>query len=73
MTSYYESIEKRRAVEQAEKEGKICDSGAVRLQLMEKVYSGEITLAEAQQKLKQIKKDGKKNGMQTRNDVFKNS
>jgi hypothetical protein len=64
------SLEKRNAVEEAENNGTIADSIDVRMKLMEQVKSGEKTLKEVQTELAKIKRDAKRNGKQTRNQVF---
>lgn len=64
------SMEKRKAVEEAEKNGTIADSNEVRMKLMEQVKSGEKTLKEVQTELAQIKRNAKRNGKQTKNQIF---
>jgi hypothetical protein len=60
----------RAAVNAAEADGKVADSIEVRKALVARVHSGEITLAEALSELKSIKRNAKKNGLVTRNQVF---
>lgn len=67
---FYERSAARAAVNKAEADGKIADSLDVRKALMARVESGEITLEQAQTELKKIKRDAKKNGLATRNQVF---
>jgi len=67
------SKEKRKAVEEAEKNGTIADSNEVRMALMKQVKSGEKTLKEVQAELAKIKRDAKRNGKQTQNQVFNRS
>lgn len=62
--------DKRRNVITNEAEGKVADSLDVRMVLMEKVRSGECTLAEVQKELKKIKRNAKKNGQITRSQAF---
>jgi len=64
------SRDKRKNVIANESEGNIADSLDVRIALMEKVRSGECTLAEVQSELKKIKRNAKKNGQITRNQAF---
>jgi hypothetical protein len=66
-------IEKRIAVEAADHAGKVCDSMAVRGALMERVRSGEITILQAQEELKRIKREGKRAGLPTRDQVWRSS
>ncbi len=52
------TIDKRRAVDQADAAGLVVDSLAVRRALMERVRAGEITLEAAKIELKAIKRGG---------------
>lgn len=61
------------AMKQAEAEGKVADSMEYRMDLMQRVHNGEITLEAAQAELKRIKRSAKKNGLTTRNSVFVHS
>jgi len=67
---YTAAREKRRAVNEAEARGQIADSMEVRLAIMARVHSGEITLAQGQEELKKIKRSAKKSGMLTRQQAF---
>ena len=69
-TRYEASLEKRQSVKDAEAGGMVADSMDVRLALMERVRTGEITLGEAQAQLKKIKSGAKKAGMVTRAQAF---
>lgn len=69
-TRFEAAIEKRQAVTDAEAAGQVADSMDVRLALMERVHSGEITLAEAQAQLKKIKATAGKTGKVTRAQAF---
>ena len=64
------SMDKRANVNKCEADGVISDSMEVRMGLMEKVRNGEITLEDAQRRLKNIKRNGKKNGKITRSQAF---
>jgi phosphosulfolactate phosphohydrolase-like enzyme len=64
------SMRKRKAVDEWMKAGIIADNDDVRLALMQKVHSGEITLEQAQDQLKKIKKNAKKNGQLTKAQAF---
>jgi hypothetical protein len=64
------AIDKNDARNAAEAAGQVADSMDVRLALVAKVASGEITLAEAQAELKKIKSNAKKNGKITRSQAF---
>lgn len=63
-------LDKRNAVNSAEKSGQIADSMDVRLALMRRVESGEITLDQAQAELKRIKRGAKAAGKLTRAQAF---
>lgn len=53
-----------------EAEGRVADSMDVRLALMERVHSGEISLADAQVELARIKRNARRNGQITRNQAY---
>lgn len=63
--------EKRQALRMAEAEGKVADSHEVRLALMARVHSGEITLQAAQDELKRIQRDAKAAGKLTRTQAYR--
>ena len=67
---YDEARDRRAAVDRAEADGRVADSGDVRLALMRKVKSGEITLQAAQDALARIKRNAKKSGKVTRNQAW---
>jgi hypothetical protein len=67
---FWAALEKRRACDAAEASGQVADSGEVRLALMKRVHSGEITLEQAQAELKKIKRDAKKTGLLTRSQAY---
>ena len=69
-TRFEAALDKRSNVNREEAAGNVADSKEVRLALMQRVHSGEITLAEAQDQLKKIKAGAKKNGMKTRAQAF---
>ena len=62
--------EKFKSLEEAEKQGKVADSLEVRTALLARVKAGEITLSHAQDELKKIKRNAKKNGMITRTQAY---
>lgn len=70
-TRFETAMDKRRAVKAAEKAGRVADSKDVRLALMARVHSGEITLAQAQTELTQIQRDASTAGQLTREEAFK--
>jgi hypothetical protein len=67
---YFESYERRQMQKRAEADGRVADSMDVRMALMERVHSGEITLEAAQAELAHIKRNAKKNGQITRNQAW---
>jgi len=69
-TRFEAAMEKRDAVKSAEASGQVADSMDVRMALMERVHTGEITLAQAQAELKKIKSGAKKAGKVTRAQAF---
>lgn len=72
-TRFEASIEKRNAVNAAQESGQVADSMEVRLALVKRMQAGEITLEEMQAELARIKRNAKKNGLKTRNQVFRES
>lgn len=69
--SYDSSMRKRAAVKSAEASGEVADSMDIRLALMSRVHSGEITLAQAQAELAKIKRGAKASGKVTRSQAFR--
>jgi hypothetical protein len=69
-TRFEARIDKRQAVNQAEASGQIADSMEYRTKLMERVNAGELTLADAQEELKRVKRNAKKNGLITRTQAY---
>ena len=64
------SRDKRIAVAKADEAGEVCDSIEVRKNLLARVKNGEMTLEQAQEELKNIKRTGKREGKLTRQQVF---
>lgn len=65
--------QKHDAIRAAESAGEVADSMEVPMALMERVRKGEISLNEAQSELKRIKRNAKRDGKTTRNQVFRRS
>ena len=63
-------MEKRRLLKEAEESGQVADSLEVRMALMARVKSGEITLAEAQVELRRIKRGAGQRGLITRAQAY---
>ncbi|MCS7814103.1 hypothetical protein N0387_18865, partial [Pseudomonas aeruginosa] len=57
----------------AEEKGEVADSKEFRLALMARVHSGEISIEEAQQELRKVKRNAKKNGQKTRSQVWRSA
>lgn len=71
MADYFKHKERLDAQKAAENEGRVADSMDVRLALIAKFHSGEMTLAEVQTELKRIKRNAKKNGKITRAQAYR--
>lgn len=69
-TRFEAAMDKRQALKDAEAAGQVADSMDVRMALMARVKSGEITLAQAQAELKKIKSSAKRAGLLTREQAF---
>jgi hypothetical protein len=69
-TRFEARLEKTTALREAEESGAVCDSLAIRRGLMERVYSGEITILQAQEELRTIQRAGKRAGIPTRTQVY---
>ena len=69
-TRFEAAMDKRDALKTAEAAGQVADNMNVRLALMARVHSGEITLAQAQAELKKIKSGAKRAGLVTRAQAF---
>jgi hypothetical protein len=68
---YLESRARNRAVEKAEADGRVADSLEVRMTLIRRHETGEISFDEMQAELKRIKRNAKKNGQVTRADAWR--
>jgi hypothetical protein len=69
-TRFEAAMDKRDALKTAEASGQVADSMDVRMALMARVHSGEITLAQAQAELKKIRSGAKRAGQVTRAQAF---
>lgn len=69
-TRFDAAMDKRDALKTAEASGQVADNMDVRLALMARVHSGDITLAQAQAELKKIKIGAKRAGLVTRAQAF---
>lgn len=69
-TAFEARLAKKAALKSAEAEGQVADSLDVRMALLARVDSGELTLLQAQAELKKIKAGAKKSGKLTRAQAF---
>jgi hypothetical protein len=69
--SFERAMEKKRAQKRAEAAGEVADSQSVRLEIMARIKSGEMTLAQGQAELKKIQDNAKRIGLKTRLQAFK--
>jgi hypothetical protein len=67
------SLEKHCALVESEALGMVADSMDVRMDLVTRMNAGEFDLAECQRRLKEIKRNAKKNGLLTRSQVWSRS
>lgn len=67
------TIDKRRAVKQAESKGEVSDSLEVRMALIDRMNKGEITLEQVKAELKVIKRKGRRDGKLTREEVYRHA
>jgi hypothetical protein len=69
-TRFEAAIDKKRAQKAAEAAGEVADSHSVRLAIMARIKSGEITLAQGQVELKKIQAKAQSIGLKTRAQAF---
>ena len=67
------TIDKQRAVKQAESKGEVSDSLEVRMALIDRMNKGEITLEQVKAELKVIKRKGRRDGKLTREEVYRHA
>ena len=65
-------MDKRDAVQRAEAAGQVADSMAVRLDLIRRLEAGELTPDQMQGELRRIKREARKNGLTTLDEVYRN-
>mgnify|MGYP001567604843 CR=1 FL=1 len=70
-TRFEAVLDKSREMQRSEVAGEVADSLDVRMALMARVKSGEITLDQAQTELKRIKRSAKSMGKVTRTQAFR--
>lgn len=69
-TRWEASFDKSKELNRSDAAGEVADSMEYRLKLMARVSSGEITLEQAQNELKKVKRNAKKNGLVTRSQAY---
>lgn len=70
---YDRRTDKRVALQIAEKQGLVADSTAFRQALVAKLQSCEMTLDQVQEELRKVKREAKKNGKKTRNQIWRSA
>ncbi|WP_122408966.1 hypothetical protein [Pseudomonas viridiflava] len=70
---YDRRVDKRVALQIAEEQGLVADSTAYRQSLVLKMKSGEYTQEQALSELLKVKRDAKKNGLKTRDQVWRSA
>jgi hypothetical protein len=70
MSDYWDRGRQRRAMQQAEDDGRVADSLDVRKAIMQRVKTGEITFAQGQAELARIKREAEANGQVTRDQAY---
>lgn len=70
---YDRRLDKRVALQLAEEQGIVADSTAYRQSLVLKMQSGEYTKEQALAELRKVKRDAKKNGLKTRDQVWRSA
>lgn len=70
MMDYFEAVERRKYTRDMEAEGKVADSMDVRLAIVARIHSGEISLEQGQAELRAIQRKAKASGQITRNQAF---
>ncbi len=70
---YERRLDKRVALQIAEEQGLVADSTEYRQSLVLKMQSGEYTQVQALEELRKVKRDAKKNGLKTRDQVWRSA
>ncbi|MCO3132710.1 hypothetical protein FA228_31610 [Pseudomonas aeruginosa] len=70
---YEQRIDKRAALNAAEESGLVADSKEFRAELVARIYAGEITWEQAQEELRKVKRDARKNGKKTRAQIWRSA
>lgn len=70
---YDRRTDKRVALQIAEEQGLVADSAEFRQGLVAKLQSGEMTVQQAQDELRKVKREAKKNGKKTRSQIWRSA
>lgn len=70
---YDRRMDKRVALQIAEEQGLVADSSALRTSLVAKINSDEMTVEQAQGELRKVKREAKKNGLKTRDQIWRSA
>ncbi|ROM29291.1 hypothetical protein BK645_09995 [Pseudomonas protegens] len=70
---YDRRTDKRVALQIAEEQGIVADSSALRASLVAKIHAGEMTIEQAQDELRKVKREAKKNGLKTRDQIWRSA
>ena len=70
---YDRRLDKRVAMQIAEEQGLVADSSELRASLVAKVHAGEMTIEQVQAELRRVKREAKKSGMKTRDQIWRSA
>ncbi|RRW54380.1 hypothetical protein [Pseudomonas moraviensis] len=70
---YDRRMDKRVALQIAEEQGIVADSSELRASLVAKIQSGEMTIEKVQAELRKVKREAKKNGLKTREQIWRSA
>lgn len=70
---YDRRTDKRVALQIAEEQGIVADSTELRESLVAKMNSGDMTLLEVLEELRKVKREAKKNGLKTRDQIWRSA
>ncbi|WP_055134574.1 hypothetical protein [Pseudomonas mediterranea] len=70
---YDRRMDKRVALQIAEEQGIVADSSELRASLAAKIHFGEMTLEQVQAELRKVKREARKNGLKTREQIWRSA
>lgn len=70
---YDRRLDKRVALQIAEEQGLVADSSELRASLVAKVHAGEMAIEQVQAELRRVKREAKKSGMKTRDQIWRSA